>query len=66
MGPIICAHENPIYNVVHFTLWYHIWNQSLSPSAMNNCSHMCIGGEDLAAESHDVTLMLYYFTIARK
>lgn len=25
-----------------------------------------LGGEDLAAESHDVTLMLYYFTIARK
>lgn len=44
MGPIICAYENPIYNVVHFTLWYHIWNQSLSPSVMNNCSHMCIRG----------------------
>lgn len=28
---------------------------------------MCVlGGEDLAAESHDVTLMLYYFTIACK
>lgn len=25
-----------------------------------------LGGEDLAAESHDVTLMLYYFTIACK
>lgn len=44
MGPIICAYENPIYNVVHFTLWYHIWNQSLSPSVTNNCSHMCIRG----------------------
>lgn len=25
-----------------------------------------LGGEDLASESHDVTLMLYYFTIACK
>lgn len=25
-----------------------------------------LGGEDLAAESHDVTLILYYFTIACK